>query len=610
MLKTVAATGLAAPALIDPAPAPAMAGQAGWVVGQLTGAQALTEALLAEGTQVVFGIPGAQENELWDTFKSKGLCHLLVTHEFSASTMADGYARATGCPGVCCLVPGCGVTNALTGIGEALLDSIPMVVIVGDVARGCKYRPFQVHDLPNVELLQPVTKAVLPVHVVEEIPKLVRHAFHLARCGEPGPVAVVVPYNLLTEIGMFHSPPNPPPAKPFDEVAFGKAICQLADLKCRIGIYAGLGCMDYSGLLTQVAELLQAPVATSVCGKGAISDCHPLSVGWGYGPQGTMTAERVFQEQVDLVLAIGVKFSEVSTGFYSIPKHRVIHVDANKSNLGKVVHAEVCVHADAGCFLEHLLEQADCVRRPPNPHLLKCIQTYRNDDCQEHCKVYAQCGADPMIFLLTMRRLLNPDSLVYVDVSITEHWAAEAFTVMKPRTYFNPTDNQAMGWSIPAAIGGQRACPERTTVTITGDGCFLMSGLEMSTAAREGLPVKFFILDDQAYYYMQRLQKMAYLRTTATHLARLDYAALAQGLGLGYNEISTTDDLEAGIQRALSMPGPVLTRVITDYWHHQRPMRWINATRRRYTQEMGPQQQLRFAARLGARALTGHQPND
>jgi acetolactate synthase-1/2/3 large subunit len=283
-------------------------------------------------------------------------------------------------------------------------------------------------------------------------------------------------------------------------------------------------------------------------------------------------------------------------------------VDSNKNNLGKVVPAEVCVHADAGCFLEALLAQAEVVRRPPDPHLIGCIRSYRADDCKEHCKVYAECGADPMQFLLTLRRQLSPDALVYVDVTITEHWAAEAFPVLVPRTYFNPVDNQAMGWSIPAALGGQVACPERTTVTVTGDGCFLMSGLEVSTAAREGLPVKFFILDDQAYHYMQRLQRAAYLRTTATHLARLDYQALAHGLGVGYNEITATDGLEAGIRYALATPGPVLTRVVTDY--RKRPIRWINATRRRYVQEMGPQQQMRFAGRMAARALHPHQPND
>jgi acetolactate synthase I/II/III large subunit len=169
-------------------------------------------------------------------------------------------------------------------------------------------------------------------------------------------------------------------------------------------------------------------------------------------------------------------------------------------------------------------------------------------------------------------------------------------------------DNQAMGWSIPAAIGAQRVRPGRQVVTVTGDGCLLMSALEMSTAAREGLPVKFFILDDQAYGYMQRLQKSAYTRTTATALAHLDYPSLAKGLGLGYLELTQTCDLDSGIRTALGMAGPVLTRVVIDY--DKRPVRWIEAVRSRFTRELSMQQKVRFASRLGIRSLELHKMND
>src|SRR5207248_8490520 len=169
------------------------------------------------------------------------------------------------------------------------------------------------------------------------------------------------------------------------------------------------------------------------------------------------------------------------------------------------------------------------------------------------------------------------DALVFVDVSASEHWAAEAFTVCQPRTYFNPTDNQAMGWSIPAALGAQKVHPGRQTVTVTGDGCFLMSAMEISTAAREHLPVKFFVIDDQAFHLMQAIQKPAFLRTTATILSRLDYAALAKGFGVAYHEIGMNEDLEAGIRVALVQDGPVLTRVVADYG--DRPIRWIEAAK-------------------------------
>src|SRR5262245_12515960 len=183
MLKATAAQALALlPSVTTPADA-RHRGNSGSIVGSMTGAQALVEALIREGTCCVFGIPGAQENELWDTMKTKKLPYLLVTHEFSAATMADGYARTTGKPGVLCVVPGPGVTNSLSGIGEALLDSIPLVCIVGDVARGDKYRPFQVHELPQVGLLQQVTKGVFEVKHQAEIPNAVAQAFQLAQSG-------------------------------------------------------------------------------------------------------------------------------------------------------------------------------------------------------------------------------------------------------------------------------------------------------------------------------------------------------------------------------------------------------------------------------------------
>ncbi len=574
----------------------------------MSGARALVEALICEGVPCVFGIPGAQENELWDEMKGRGLGYLLVTHEYSAACMADGVARSTGRPGVICIVPGPGLTNALTGIGEALLDSVPMVCIIGDVARGDHYHPFQLHEIPQAGLIQQVTKGMFTPTCVADIPVMVGQAFQLAMSGEPGPTAVVVASNLLTETNRFYCPPPGPPEVPFDEAAFACALDLLRNRRLRVGIYAGMGCMDYSASLTKMAELLQAPVATSVSGKGVIDDCHPLAVGWGYGPQGTRTAENAFKA-VDVVLAVGVRYSEVSTASYAIPPHRcLIQVDANPNNIGRVVKPSVCVNADAGLFFERVLAAADDVVRPPDAALAGRIRDWKAAEAKERCRRYARCGADPMLFLLALRKATCPDALTFVDVTCAEHWAAEAYTVCQPRTYFNPTDNQAMGWSIPAAIGAQRVHAGRQVVTVTGDGCFLMTAMEISTAARECLPVKFFVLDDQAYHYMQVFQEKAYRRTTATILARLDYAALAKGFGVEYMEIDCDKDLEGGVRAALEQPGPVLTRIVTDYG--KRPIRWLDAVRSRYIDELSREQKVRFLARLGSRALELHPNSD
>jgi acetolactate synthase-1/2/3 large subunit len=533
----------------------------------------------------------------------------LTTHEFSAATMADGYARSTGKPGVLCIVPGPGLTNALTGLGEALLDSVPVVCIVGDVSNARNARPFQVHALDHVALLTPVTKRVFTATAVGDIPNAVRQAFQLARAGEPGPVGVVIPYNLLLEAARFNSGPLEAIAAPLDVEACRRALQLLSDRRLRIGIYAGMGCMDHAPSIVRLAELLQAPVATSMSGKGIIPETHAWSVGWGYGPQGTRTAEDLFRNHVDVVLALGVKFSEVSTGFYSLPQHRqLIHVDINQNNLGRVMRNSLCVHADVGVFLAQAFEQCDALRRPDNARLREIVQLRKRDEARVNEEVFARNCVDPMRFVQCLRRLTAEDALTFVDVTLSQYLATECFTTTQPRTYFNPTDNQAMGWSIPAAIGAQKVHTNRQTLTITGDGCFLMSATEISTAARERLPVKFFVLDDQAYHYMQELQQPAYLRTTATILARLDYRSLAMGYGVAYQEIRNHDELEPRIHSVLEHNGPVLTRVVVDY--RRRPVRWINAARGRFLNELTPEQRRRFLARVASRAVDRHPQND
>jgi acetolactate synthase-1/2/3 large subunit len=578
------------------------------VRGRMTGAQATAASLWCLGVPCVFGIPGAQSNELWDALKARNVPYLLVSHEGSASVMADASARVTGGVGVFCVVPGPGLTNAMTGIGETLHDSVPVVGIITDIDRSPHAPIGQVHGLPNVELVRPITKAVFDIKHVSHIPGAIFQAFQIARAGEPGPVVVVIPFPLYSEVWDFDCPPPPPPPLPFDEAAYQRALALLADRRLRVGIYAGMGCLDCAPALTAVAELLQAPVATSVSGKGSIADSHRLAVGWGYGAQGTRAAEKAFQD-VDLVLAIGVKYSEVSTANYAVPHHDcLIHVDANPNNLGRNVPATVTVWADAGVFLTRLLADAPQLQRPPCPALWERIRRARALDRCANTQVQITCGVDPMIFLTALRDVLGPDELIFVDVTASTHWASEAINVCGPRRYFTPANNQSMGWALPAAIGAQRVRPDRTVVAITGDGCFLMSAIEASTATRAGLPVKVFVFDDGFYHYMQMLQKPVFRRTTATAIAQLDFAAFAQGVGLGYHQILHNADLPGGIVRALTMPGPVLTRVVVSY--EGREIRWLNALKSTYLRRLPADQKVRMVRRVLARSLERQPAND
>ena len=590
------------PAVFSPSPA----GRG--VRGRLTGAQAAVAALCCERVHCVFGVPGAQNNEFWDAMKSAGMPYLLVSNEASASVMADASARVTGGVGVFSVVPGPGMTNSLTGIGEALLDSVPIVGLVTDVDRRPGAPAFQVHSTPNAAVLRPICKAVLEVRHQAQIPFLIHDAFRIAREGEPGPVAVVLPFNYLTEAWEYDGTPPPPHPVAFDEAAYRRAIGVLSDRRSRVGIYAGMGCLDVGPALARAAEILQAPVATSVSGKGAIPDRHPLAVGWGYGAQGTRAAEKAFKE-VDIVLAVGVKYSENSTASYSIPQHdKVIHVDASPNNIGRIVPACVGVNADARLFFDRLIQDAEAVRRPANPALVKRIARHRELDRRANAKVEITEGVDPMTFLLQLRCALGPEELIFVDVTAATHWASEAIDVEGPRRYFTPANNQSMGWAIPAAVGAQKVRPDRVVASISGDGCFLMSGLEMSTAARAGLPVKFFVLDDGAYHYMRMLQEPTFRRTTATELARVDFAAFAASMGLAYNLICRNDDLPAGVARAIGHPGPILTRVVVSY--EGREIRWLNAAKSSYIRHLSGDQKLRMGTRIAARSLDRHPESD
>ncbi len=575
----------------------------------MTGAQATVVALQVEQTRCVFGVPGAQNNELWDVMKGQGLAYMLVTHEASASVMADASARVTGGVGVFAVVPGPGVTNTLTGIGEALYDSVPIVGIVTDIdrARAPRSARSTACSTPpscNRCARKSSRSATRPRSPARSIgPSRSPVAASPARPASSSPTTSTPRPGTTTNR---HRPPCPARStRPPTDGALGL----LADPRYRVGIYAGLGCMDASPSLVAVAQTLQAPVATSVSGKGAIPENHPLAVGWGYGAQGTRAAETTFHKDVDLILAVGVRFSENSTANFALPeKQGLIHVDANPRNLGRNVPTSVCVNADSRLFLDRLLTDSRAIRRPANPSLWRRIAERKAVDRCNYNEVQVKGGVDPMVFLANLRPVFGPDAWVFVDVTASVHWATEAIEACGPRRFFTPSNNQSMGWAVPASIGAQRMQPNRPVACVTGDGCFLMSGLEASTAARMCLPVKFFVLDDGAYHYMQMLQEPTYRRTTATEIARLDFAGMARGLRLAYNCIGTNADIVPGIRRALAAPGPVLTRVVIRY--EGRDIRWLDALKGAYIDKLSTDQKVRMASRIAVRSLNPHPNND
>jgi acetolactate synthase-1/2/3 large subunit len=270
--------------------------------------------------------------------------------------------------------------------------------------------------------------------------------------------------------------------------------------------------------------------------------------------------------------------------------------------------ATVKVCADSRLFFDRLLADSAAVRRAACPPLWAQIHDNRQQDRRENARPRITDAVDPMHFLVHLRQALGCDDLIFMDVTTSTHWASEAIEVAGPRRYFTPANNQSMGWAVPAAIGAQRMRIDRRVAAVIGDGCFLMSGMEASTAARACLPVKFFVLDDGTYHYMQMLQQPTFRRTTATEIARVDFAAFAAAMRLGYNQICANEECGPGIARALAIPGPVLTRVVVSY--DGRDIRWLNALKDSYIDHLRGDQKMRMAMRVAVRSMKLRPDND
>ena len=395
-----------------------------------------------------------------------------------------------------------------------------------------------------------------------EIPGAIFQAFRIARAGEPGPVGVVIPFPFYTEVWDYDQPAPPPypVAVRRGGLSPGRsATCATAG--ARVGIYAGLGCVDAGPSLDRRRR--DAPGAGGDLGQrqgvhprrpspgrrlGLRQAGHPRRREGVQGRRPRAGRRRPVQRGLD--------------GQLRDPQPR--HADPRRrqpaATSAGTSRRTSSVCADSRLFLDRLLADAAAIRRPPCPPLWEKIQRApRRSTAARTPTVRITRGVDPMVFLTQLRCALGPDELIFVDVTASTHWASEAIEVQGPRRYFTPgRTTRAWAGRSPRRSAPSGSGPTGRWSAVTGDGCFLMSAMEMSTAARAGLPVKFFVLDDGAYHYMQMLQEPVYRRTTATEIARIDYAAFAQGVGLGYNQIACNADVVAGHRRApgLARPDP------------------------------------------------------
>jgi acetolactate synthase-1/2/3 large subunit len=536
-----------------------------------TAAWLVRHALEQIGIRHTFGIPGVHNIELYDELReSEQVLPLLVTHEGGAAFMADAVSRLSDQVGVLVVVPAAGLTHAMSGVGEAFLDGVPMLVISGGVRTDLEHG-FQLHEVDQQALMRTLTKATYKIESYDEAVETVYRAYRTAVSGEPGPVYIEIPANLQLLTGETGSIPE------FDgEIARpeldNEAVKQAAELLAgaeKPGIFVGWGARHVIDDIKRIAEHLGAPVATTLQGLAAFPANHPLHTGMGFGPSSVPAAENAFSG-CDAMLAVGTRFAEICTGsFGSVPPRNLVHIDINPGAIGRNYPAAVSVHADARDAVPALAE-ALLANSEPRDWQDRSAAIARDKEAwlQEWSAHDSGGRVNPARFFAALREQLNDDAIVVADDGNHTFLTAELMPIHDGGAYLSPTDFNCMGYCVPATIGARLECPDRQVVGIVGDGAFLMTAMESLTAVNNQLGVAWFVFNDGELSQIAQAQEMPYQRTTCTTLATLDYASFAQATGCAYVAISGDGEIEEGVKAALEHMAeerPVIVNVRIDY---------------------------------------------
>ncbi|WP_404399361.1 thiamine pyrophosphate-binding protein [Idiomarina seosinensis] len=572
------------------------------------------------GIRHTFGIPGVHNTELYDALNnSTQIKPVLVTHEGGAAFMADGVSRSADWHqhrpkeiGVLVIVPAAGFTHAASGIGEAFLDGIPMLVISGGI-RTDTGRRFQLHGIDQLQLAKPITKAAYRINHQSEVIETLYQAYQLATSGKPGPVLVEIPVNLQL---FKESVPAPMPYSQFledmakpensDLSTLTEQALQLLSAANKPAMFVGWGARHAKQQLVQLAEKLQMPVATTLQGLASFPHQHPLHAGFGFSPSAVPAAQYAFAD-CDVLLAIGTRFSEIPTGSFSaeVPDN-LIHVDIDDSVFNQNYPAKVAIPADALEFTDALLEQmADSAARSPDQTLVKGIKKRKADYQQSWLDHDSGDRVNPAHFFNRLRKASADDAITVLDDGNHTFLTAELYPLSSKARLLTPTDFNAMGYAVPAAIGAQFTQPEKQVFAIVGDGCFLMTCMEISTAVSHALGVIYFIFNDGELSQIAQAQQIPYNRKPCTQLGPINFEGVAQATGAGYLEISNNDAIEEAIQNALKTAAkgvPVIVNVAIDY---SKQTAFTAGTARTTFSRFPLKQRLRIGARAIARKLSG-----
>ena len=530
---------------------------------RFTGAQLIVHLLERQGITIVAGIPGGTVLPLYDALsQSTKIRHVLARHEQGAGFIAQGMARTQGKPAVCMACSGPGATNLVTAIADARLDSIPLICITGQVPSSMiGTDAFQEVDTYGISI--PITKHNYLVRDIAELPQVISDAFRIAQSGRPGPVWIDIPKDIQTaeiEIDVLPEPGDRAPAPEFSAESVRDAAAMINAAK-RPVLYLGGGAINAADEIRQFAEKASLPTTMTLMALGMLPKAHPLSLGM-LGMHGARSTNYILQE-ADLLIVMGARFDDRAIGKTEqfCPNAKIIHVDIDRAELGKIKQPHVAIQGDVAEVLAQLIPQTDAADRADWRQLVA--------DLQREFPGAIPTEGDPLShygLINAVAACVDDSAIITTDVGQHQMWTAQAYPLNRPRQWLTSGGLGTMGFGLPAAVGAALANPDRKVICFSGDGSLMMNIQEMATAAENQLDVKIILMNNEALGLVHQQQSLFYKQGVfaATYPGMINFMQIAAGFGLHTCDLNAEEDAHAALQAAISRPGPALIHVRID----------------------------------------------
>ncbi|MCK6893154.1 acetolactate synthase large subunit [Enterobacter kobei] len=530
---------------------------------RFTGAQLIVHLLERQGITTVAGIPGGTVLPLYDALsQSTKIRHVLARHEQGAGFIAQGMARTQGKPAVCMACSGPGATNLVTAIADARLDSIPLICITGQVPSSMiGTDAFQEVDTYGISI--PITKHNYLVRDISELPQVISDAFRIAQSGRPGPVWIDIPKDVQTaeiEIDVLPEPGDRAPAPEFSAESVRDAAAMINAAK-RPVLYLGGGAINAANEIRQFAEKASLHTTMTLMALGMLPKAHPLSLGM-LGMHGARSTNYILQE-ADLLIVMGARFDDRAIGKTEqfCPNAKIIHVDIDRAELGKIKQPHVAIQGDVAEVLAQLIPQTDATDRADWRQLVA--------DLQKEFPGAIPTEGDPLShygLINAVAACVDDSAIITTDVGQHQMWTAQAYPLNRPRQWLTSGGLGTMGFGLPAAVGAALANPDRKVICFSGDGSLMMNIQEMATAAENQLDVKIILMNNEALGLVHQQQSLFYKQGVfaATYPGMINFMQIAAGFGLHTCDLNAEEDAHAALQAAISRPGPALIHVRID----------------------------------------------